>query len=119
MSKKTKTKKPIEVLPTEVLPVNVFTASGNVNDDGSYRGKCPICSGNLTRDETAKKLICSGGVVESHFVIHIKVFEEAWDDYGAKQLDGEQLLAKLLEFNMAPTKPEMNGKWKVEHAGSN
>lgn len=83
--------------------------------DNPYRGKCPVCSAPLLSYQPEKGVASLKCVVgnEPHFVIPIKIFEEAWDDYEAKHINGEQLLQKLLGFNLAAAKPLMNGTWKV------
>jgi hypothetical protein len=88
-----------------------------------YRGKCPVCSGQLDMSselkipadaivpKDARMLYCT--VHPEHFVMWQEVFEQAWDKYDRGAIPGDTLLAVLLDNNLTSAKPAMSRKWSV------
>lgn len=73
-------------------------AGKRIVDDNEYRGKCPVCSGQL--EQVAGMLQCS-----DHFSIDQAVFERLWDAYEASPQsvkDGETLLELLIKATDYP-----------------
>ena len=75
-------------------------------EPATYRGKCPVCSGQLKETKEGDGLYCDDH--PDHYRVLKMIFEAAWDKWEASKrtiANTEDLMALLLDSSTAPNRP--------------